>query len=105
MDIVIGYGFQVGIGKTGEAHEQEHIAHGTLTLVFQFYMNYSLQFLFGKEGTSLVFGDTLEGYRLALTSHNVRDTSFLQLKPAWVPLMVIRPIMGALPFFTDWFFV
>lgn len=29
----------------------------------------------------------------------------LQLKPAWVPLMVIRPITGALPFFTDWFFV
>ena len=32
------------------------------------------------------------------------DTSFLQLKPAWVPLMVIRPITGAFPFFTDCFF-
>ena len=25
MDIIVCYGFQVHIGKTGEAHEQEHV--------------------------------------------------------------------------------
>ena len=29
---------------------------------------------------------------------------WLQLKPAWVPLMVIRPIIGVFPFFTDCLF-
>ena len=33
MDIIVCYGFQVHIGKTGEAHEQEHVAHGTLAYV------------------------------------------------------------------------
>lgn len=42
--------------------------------------------------------------RLVLTSHKARDISFLQLKPAWVPLMVIRPIIGVFPFFTDCLF-
>lgn len=60
MDIIVCYGFQVHIGKTGEAHEQEHVAHGTLAFVSRFYMDYPLQFLFGKERTPLVFGHTLE---------------------------------------------
>lgn len=60
MDIIVCYGFQVHIGKTGEAHEQEHVAHGTLAFVSRFYMDYPLQFLFGKEGAPLVFGHTLE---------------------------------------------
>ena len=60
MDIIVCYGFQVHIGKTGEAHEQEHVAHGTLAFVSRFYMDYPLQFLFGKERTPIVFGHTLE---------------------------------------------
>ena len=60
MDIIVCYGFQVHIGRTGEAHEQEHVAHGTLAFVSRFYMDYPLQFLFGKERTPLVFGHTLE---------------------------------------------
>lgn len=40
MDIIVCYGFQVHIGKTGEAHEQEHVAHGTLAFVSRFYMDY-----------------------------------------------------------------
>ena len=49
MDIVISNGPEVCVGKSGEAHEEKHIAHGTLALVFQFHMNESLQLLFGKE--------------------------------------------------------
>ena len=36
------------------------VAHGTLAFVSRFYMDYPLQFLFGKERTPLVFGHTLE---------------------------------------------
>ena len=60
MDIIVCYGFQVHIGKTGEAHEEKHVSHGTLAFVSRFYMDYPLQFLFGKERTPLVFGHTLE---------------------------------------------
>ena len=60
MNISVGYSFQVCVGKTGETHEQEHVAHGTLAFVSQFYTDYPLQFLFGKEGAPLVFGHTLE---------------------------------------------
>ena len=35
---------------------------------------------------------------LALVSHNLGEIDSLQLNCEIVPLMVIRPIMGALPF-------
>lgn len=56
MDIIVCYGFQVHIGKTGEAHEQEHVAHGTLAFVSRFYMDYPLQFLFGRKERLLYSG-------------------------------------------------
>lgn len=38
MDIIVCYGFQVHIGKTGEAHEEKHVSHGTLAFVFQLHV-------------------------------------------------------------------
>lgn len=31
MDVVVSNGFEVGVRKTGEAHEEKHVPHGTLT--------------------------------------------------------------------------
>ena len=42
MDIIVCYGFQVHIGKTGEAHEEKHVSHGTLAFVFQLHVDDSL---------------------------------------------------------------
>ena len=57
MDIIVCYGFQVHIEKTGEAHEQEHVAHGTLAFVSRFYMDYPSLFKQTVLPDEVIIGD------------------------------------------------